>query len=54
MSRLRWWVPLEASAAGCRSYHFEATTQGGLLWRFPASGELRTFGDGSCAEDYTP
>jgi hypothetical protein len=41
------------AGAACRSYHFEIRDSAGTLWRYPASGELRTFGEGSCAEDYT-
>jgi hypothetical protein len=52
-ARGSWSVAL-ARGAGCRSYHFEAVDGPGAGWRFPASGELRTAGEGSCAEDYLP
>ncbi len=43
-----------ASTAGssCRSYHFEFRDAAGALQRYPARGELRTSGEGSCTEDY--
>jgi hypothetical protein len=37
----------------CRSYHFRATTSAGLTYRYPATGQLRTFGDG-CTEAWIP
>lgn len=42
------------TAGECRSYHFRATTSPGLIYRFPASGELRTYGEGSCTESWIP
>ncbi len=42
-----------ALTGACRSYHFEARDSAGTLWRYPVRGELRTFGEGTCAEDYT-
>ncbi len=42
------------SGPTCRSYHFEFRDAAGTLWRYPARGELRTFGEGPCAEDYLP
>jgi hypothetical protein len=41
-------------AAGCRSYHFEAVDAAGRKWRYPASGELRTYGEGACLQSFTP
>jgi len=43
-----------AFGTSCRSYHFEIHDAAGATWRYPASGELRTFGDVNCAEDYQP
>ena len=42
-----------AGAGGCRSYHFRATTSPGLSYRYPAEGELRTYGD-NCSETWVP
>jgi hypothetical protein len=43
-----------STAAGttCRSYHFEFRDSTGALARYPATGELRTYGEGNCGEDY--
>ena len=38
----------------CRPYHFVALDGAGVSWRYPASGELQTHGEGSCASDWTP
>jgi hypothetical protein len=43
--------PLTSS---CRSYHFDFRDASGGAVRYPARGELRTFGEGGCTEDYTP
>lgn len=40
------------ATASCRSYHFEFRDAAGASWRYPARGELRTFGEGPCSEDY--
>lgn len=40
------------TTTSCRSYHFEIRDAAGTLWRYPARGELRTFGEGPCSEDY--
>jgi hypothetical protein len=48
------WATSLARGTGCRSYHFEAVDGAGASWRFPASGEFRTTGEGSCAEEYAP
>jgi hypothetical protein len=37
----------------CRSYYFRATTSAGLTYRYPASGQLQTVGDG-CTEAWVP
>ncbi len=42
------------SANACRSYHFTAMDSQSRVWRFPETGELQTFGEGSCANDYVP
>jgi hypothetical protein len=41
------------TTTGCRSYHFEARDSAGTLWRYPTRGELRTFGEAGCVEDYS-
>ena len=38
--------------AGCQSYHFEAIDANGKVWRYPGTGEFRTYGINSCTEDY--
>ncbi len=48
------FATVAATPSGCRSYHFEAIDASGELWRYPGSGELRTYGVGGCSEDYTP
>jgi hypothetical protein len=39
-------------AAVCRSYHFEAVDSAGRTWRYPAAGEFRTYGEGTCTRNY--
>lgn len=41
-----------AIGIGCRSYHFEIVDAAGTLHRYPARGELRSFGENGCGEDY--
>lgn len=41
-------------ANACRSYYFVFTDVKGTTWRYPATGDLVTFGEGSCARDFTP
>jgi len=36
----------------CQSYHFEAVDSSGQGWRYPGTGEFRTYGINSCTEDY--
>ncbi len=48
------WALTQTKGTACRSYHFEAVDAQGLVWRYPAAGELRTYGEGSCTESYTP
>jgi hypothetical protein len=39
-------------AAVCRSYHFESVDYAGRVWRYPAAGEFRTYGEGACVRNY--
>jgi len=48
------WSTRKAQASGCRSYHLAAVDAAGTPWRYPASGEFRTFAEGGCAEDWRP
>ena len=48
------WSARMARATACRSYHLTAVDGAGTPWRYPATGEFRTFGEGSCAEDWRP
>ena len=41
----------EAPGPGCRSYHFRYVRGDGTVWRYPATGSLRTFGEGTCTEN---
>lgn len=43
-----------AVGSGCRGYHFVVVDAAGGSWRYPASGELQTYGEGSCADDWVP
>lgn len=43
-----------AAGTGCRAYHFVAVDALGASWRYPAAGEFQTYGEGSCADDWTP
>jgi hypothetical protein len=40
----------EAPGPGCRSYYFRYVRSDGTVWRYPAAGSLRTFGEGTCTE----
>jgi hypothetical protein len=51
---LATYLRTETPLASCRSYHFLLADDDGVLWRYPARGELRTYGEGSCTEDYLP
>jgi hypothetical protein len=42
------------ATAGCRSYRFEAVDTSGTAWRYPATGQLVTHGEGTCASDFAP
>lgn len=42
------------TATACRSYYFRVVAANGQIWRYPASGEYRTFGEGGCTQDYQP
>jgi hypothetical protein len=48
------WSARTPRGTACRSYHLQAVDVDGGSWRVPATGEYRTFGEGSCAEDYRP
>ena len=39
-------------ATGCRSYHFIVLDSTGQDWLYPETGDLRTYGEGGCTEDY--
>jgi hypothetical protein len=43
-----------AVGSACRAYHFVAVDATGVSWRYPAAGELQTYGEGSCADDWKP
>jgi hypothetical protein len=38
----------------CRSYYFVFTDAKGVAWRYPATGDLVTSGEGNCVRDFTP
>ncbi len=40
--------------SACRRYYFEAVDSKGAAWRYPSSGTLITYGEGSCERDYEP
>jgi hypothetical protein len=46
------WTVTAATASSCQSYYFEGTDSVGQIWRYPGEGEFRTFGIGTCTEDY--
>jgi hypothetical protein len=48
------WSARMPQGSACRAYHFAALDAAGTPWRYPASGEFRTFGEGSCTEDWRP
>jgi hypothetical protein len=48
-----WFVEV-ARGTGCRSYYFTAEDTGGGMHRYPAAGQFRTAGEGSCAEEFVP
>jgi cysteine-rich repeat protein len=41
----------ETPGPACRSYHFRYVRSDGTVWRYPAIGALRTFGEGTCTEN---
>jgi hypothetical protein len=43
-----------AATSGCRSYYFVMTDADGTTWRYPGSGQFRTYSEGSCAEEFVP
>jgi hypothetical protein len=48
------WFVSTARGSACRPYYFVATDAAGVLWRYPASGQFQTTGEGTCALDWTP
>jgi hypothetical protein len=46
------WSVTAPAASGCQSYYFEGTGSLDQTWRYPEEGQLRTYGIGSCTEDY--
>ena len=44
----------QTKGTACRRYHFSFTRSGGAAWRYPESGELVTYGEGSCQTVYLP
>jgi hypothetical protein len=46
------YVYIADSATSCRSYFF-TFGKGGATYRFPETGVLMTYGEGSCASDYS-
>jgi uncharacterized protein YkwD len=38
----------------CRKYHFLVKTADNVTWRYPAEGELVTYGEGNCIDNYQP
>ena len=42
------------ASSDCRTYYFEAVDASGASWRFPAAGEFRTYGEGTCSLDWAP
>jgi len=48
------WSVTAAASGACRTYHFEASDPSGTSWRYPQSGNLVTFQDGSCQDDFQP
>ena len=55
-TELRGMAQLKSTtdSAACASFHFELVDASGMIWRYPGHGELRTFGDGPCNEDWIP
>ena len=48
------WLLVTPRGTACRPYYFVATDSGGLRWRYPATGQLQTIGEGTCALEWTP
>ena len=46
------WSVTAAVASSCQSYYFTAVDSAGLVWRYPGEGEFRTYGIGTCTQDY--
>jgi hypothetical protein len=49
-----FYVLTQPEGAGCRSYHFRVTRDDGSVSRYPQVGQLRTFNEGGCTENYVP
>jgi hypothetical protein len=43
-----------AKTTSCRNYYFTFTNAKGTLFRYPETGDLVTFGEGSCVRDFVP
>ena len=48
------WFVSAARGSGCRPYFFVATDSAGTNWRYPATGQFQTTGEGTCTQEYTP
>jgi hypothetical protein len=48
------WFVTTARGTTCRPYYFVTTDSNGVLWRYPAQGQLQTTGEGTCAQEWTP
>jgi hypothetical protein len=44
----------QTKGTACRRYHFNFVRSGGAAWRYPESGELVTYNEGSCQTVYLP
>lgn len=40
------------TAGACRTYYFKFKDTNAAVWLYPETGQLRSFGEGGCAEDY--
>ena len=41
-------------STNCRKYYFLVKTGDNVTWRYPAEGELVTYGEGNCTDNYAP
>ncbi len=46
------WRCILPTAGSCRTYYFKFTDTHAAVWLYPEAGQLRSFGEGGCAEDY--